>query len=288
LAQNNVGSSWPSYIDLIQLSCRSAVSSNRPLSAFHVCYGFCPPVFLPEAEIGTPTEDTLGAPIRASSNREYVEKMFQRWEIVRQLHAQNVLLDQADMKQRYDKKIREYRPGYEEGQMVWLREEVCRANSCARFKFTYRGPYVIVQKLNDRHVMLNDAKTNECVKNKVHIDRLKPYLKPIDESEEKTEKAEKPQKDCLEKKGIEGKNLKKEKLEEAKDKEDAYFPAKRIIKQKNTGVSRQFLVEFVPVGNEPAEKCWVKHDNVSDALQDHFYATHTLSGKLRKRKTPNS
>ena len=57
-----------------------------------------------------------------------------------------------------------------------------------------------------------------------------------------------------------------------------WHPA-RIVKLRRRGPNREFLVDF----GRKYKKEWCTEDNVTPALVEHYFKTHTLAGTRRKR-----
>ena len=59
---------------------------------------------------------------------------------------------------------------------------------------------------------------------------------------------------------------------------DSWFPA-RIVTCRKRGPNREFLVDF----GKNYKRLWCPEHDVTPALVQHFFSTHTLAGKKRKR-----
>ena len=283
MTEHNLGEQWSCQLPLIQLACRTAVTPSFPLSAAQIVLGFQPRC-IPDLIGGDVPQNNLGAPIVAATQRDYVNQLDRRLDLIRRVHAQNILHEQVVMKRNYDKSTREYLPGYQVDQLVWLKEEVCKPNSCGRFTNAFKGPFRVLKVLGDRHVLLQDEETKKPLRNKTHIDKLKPFIPKRTQEENVAEPdvSEKPAKKKEREKSEQEKEVGKDVSENELG--DGFFAARRILQQRGFGKKKQFLVEFSPVGKAKPEKMWVLAEDTSDALQAHFNLTHTLGGKLRKKK----
>ena len=287
IAQNPPGTDWTKLIPTVTLAHRSSVSYSKPLSPFLLLFGFSPKTTC-DLQI-EPPGDRLGAPIQASSTKDYLTQLENRLKLYRQIHADNMILDKEEMKNRYDKTCRPYE--YKLNELVLLKvEQNDFKDTCARFKPCNSGPYKIISFVNDRTVQLMKVSDNSILKRSVHVDKLKPYWEPMQESVacEDAKKADTdstvlPQKVTDGKVEIENDKVLQKEVGKVDELPEGFYEARRIIKARGTGKRLEFLVEFKPEEGKRPEKWWLKEEDISDPLLEAFYKTHTKAGQLRKK-----
>ncbi|RMZ94323.1 Transposon Ty3-G Gag-Pol poly, partial [Brachionus plicatilis] len=73
------------------------------------------------------------------------------------------------MRLNYDRQV--YAAEFKPGDLVWVRNDVIKRGQCRKFTYTWNGPYVVEQKVNQANYKIRPIKT----KGKrliVHVNRL--------------------------------------------------------------------------------------------------------------------
>ena len=109
---------------------------------------------------------------------EYVFTMKQKLQETHQLMREYNDVKQERQKTYYD--CSKYGPNYTVGEKVLVFNPTVNKGETRKFTSFYRGPYIIVEIMNDLNFKIEDKQTRKTIK--IHYDRLKKYKtreKPI-------------------------------------------------------------------------------------------------------------
>ena len=100
---------------------------------------------------------------------DYVYSTKQKLKETHQLMRESMDVEQERQKTYYDR--RKYGPNYKVGEEVLVFNPTVKKGDTRKFNSFYRGPYTIVEIINDLNFRVEDKKTKKAIK--VHYDRLK-------------------------------------------------------------------------------------------------------------------
>lgn len=141
-------------------------------SSQHETTGFTPNFLMLGREVRLPGELAVSNPNSTpESQANYVDtlrrKLARSHEVVRQ-HLKTYLVTQKD---RYDTKAHQY--DYKQGDLVWYRNEQRHEGVCPKLQPIFKGPYVVLQKINNLDFLIQKTKQGKTTI--VHHNNLKPY-----------------------------------------------------------------------------------------------------------------
>ena len=146
------------------MAYRSSIHSVTRYSAAFVVLGF--PLSLPIDCIYSTPQTTIYA-----TPSDYVFTMKQILQETHQLMREYMNVKQEREKSYYDRS--KYGPSYKVGEEVLVFNPTVKKGETRKFTSLYRGPYIIVEFINDLSFKVEDEKTRKALK--VHYDRLKKY-----------------------------------------------------------------------------------------------------------------
>ena len=146
------------------MAYRSSIHSVTRYSAAFVVLGF--PLSLPIDCIYSTPQTTIYA-----TPSGYVFTMKQILQETHQLMREYMDVEQEREKSYYDRS--KYGPSYKVGEEVLVFNPTVKKGETRKFTSLYRGPYIIVEFINDLNLKVEDEKTRKALK--VHYDRLKKY-----------------------------------------------------------------------------------------------------------------
>ena len=146
------------------MAYRSSIHSvTRYIPAF-VVLGF--PLSLPIDCIYSTPQTTIYA-----TPSDYVFTMKQKLQETHQLMREYMDVKQERQKSYYDRS--KYGPCYKIGEEVLVFNPTVKKGETRKFTSFFRGPYIIVEIINDLNFKVEDKKTRKAIK--VHYDRLKKH-----------------------------------------------------------------------------------------------------------------
>ena len=161
---NEEQENWATQLPYVMMAYRSSI---------HESTGYSPQFLVQGRELTLPVDVMFPNPEKPSTSvDEFVQnrqKAFQRaFELVRA----NLNKNQKRRNALYNQRV--HGPLYEDGQKVLLHSPAVPVGQTAKFSSPWRGPYVIVQCLNDVTYQIRELSTNK--ESVVHYDRLKPFF----------------------------------------------------------------------------------------------------------------
>ena len=154
---------WTNFLPLVTMAYQSSIHSVTRYNPAFVLLGF--PQSLPIDCIYSTPQTTIYA-----TPSDYVFTTKQKIQETHQLMRENMDVEQERQKLYYDRS--KYGPSYKVGEVLVLKPTVKKGET-RKFTFFYRGPYIIVEIINDLNFKVEDKKTRKATK--VHYDRLKKY-----------------------------------------------------------------------------------------------------------------
>ena len=164
---NDEQNNWSTQLPYVMTAYRTSVHESTGYTPHFLVYG---------QEICLPIDFMYPSPNdRLPSNtNEFVSARklaFQKaYESARSTLNQN----QKRRNELYNRKV--HGPFYQEGQKVLLQSPVVPVGKSPKFFCPWKGPYVIIQDINDVTYRIEDPLTNKQLV--VHYDRLKPFKEP--------------------------------------------------------------------------------------------------------------
>jgi len=197
---------------------------------------------------------------------EYVQEVRNQIMKIHEVHAKNLLSDQAVMKRGYDEKTFPKVPvKYKVGDLVWVRDKTAQ-NRPRRFQSLYAGPMQVVEVLGTHTLRLKNIKTNKFLKNTTHVNNVRPYLSPDPPTD------------------IDSGDLGRDLVQSSASSSSPSAPldsdislgqpdvyaAKRILRDKVVRGKRFFLVEWMPIDGKPQKNTWEPESNCNHALLSEY------------------
>lgn len=286
--QNN----WHLLLPTVLMSIRSAPNTETSgYSPFKMLFGN--EMRLPFDTTLVPKE-TLGPEAKI-----HVTNLIDRLKLVHEQATTNSQLSQAESKQAHDAKAKE--SNFLLGEQVLLKIHKTRPGYAKKLEDKFSGPFYIREKGPFDTYKVADCRDNKVVKNFINAQDLKRYYDPqnyryeppdddLFETESnadtviydpnENEPNNSQQLNANENTDKEQKKDERHEINEQKPKTDAWYSVNKIIKQRQVGQKKQFLLEWSDVRFKPS---WQDEENVSEELKRQFYIRHTRTGKKRKR-----
>ena len=146
------------------MAYRSSIHSVTRYSPAFVVLGFT--LSLPiDCNYSTPQTTIYATP------SDYVFTMEQKLQETHQLMREYMDIEQERQKSYYDRS--KYGPSYKVGDEVLVFNPTAKKGETRNFTSFYRGPYIIVEIINDLSFKVEEKKTRKAIK--VHYERLKKY-----------------------------------------------------------------------------------------------------------------
>ena len=150
------------------MACRSSIHSVTRYSPAFVVLGF--PLSLPIDCIYSTPQTTIYA-----TPSDYVFTMKQKLQETHQLMREYMDVEQERQKSYYDRS--KYGPCYKIGEEVLVFNPTVKRGETRKFTSFYRGPYIIVEIINDLNFKVEDKKTRKTIK--VRLKKYKTREKPF-------------------------------------------------------------------------------------------------------------
>ena len=158
---------WDEHLPYVMLAYRSSVHDSTGFSPNMMMLGRETSLPL-QVVVGTPLEDVLN-PSRA----DYVDQLQDKLEGAHAMARENLQKSAVHQKRNYDHKASSSVQLFQVGQAVWYWNSFVGKGKCKKFTSPWKGPYVVVQKIDDvRYKIQKNRKTQGFV---VHVDALKKY-----------------------------------------------------------------------------------------------------------------
>lgn len=162
VAQNQ--KDWDVYIPLLMMAYRSSVHDTTKCTPSAMMLG---------REIRLPIDLALGIPETRISKCEcdYAYDLEKKLIKIHDFARKHMQVSSAGMKNYYDRNINFTE--FSVGEIVWFHNPVRKQGLSLKFQRPWKGPYVIVEKLND--VLYKIQETSQGKPKVAHYDRLKIY-----------------------------------------------------------------------------------------------------------------
>ncbi|MCG7866651.1 MAG: DDE-type integrase/transposase/recombinase [Candidatus Thiodiazotropha taylori] len=161
---------WDQYLPQLMMAYRASV---------HAATKKTPNLLMLGREITLPLEVVTGHPESCGGSQdqvhvdedEYLEGLRSNMVKVHDVARRNLKIQSTYQKRHYDLKAK--KQSFEPGQPVWLYHPTRRVGVCSKLTSKWKGPYVIIRKLDDiTYLVKNSPKQKAKV---YHVDRLLPY-----------------------------------------------------------------------------------------------------------------
>ena len=259
---------WDRFIPLIQFAYNTAPSvDSTDYTPFFLIHGRHPK---------SPIETLLPNTDINRTAKEYVTQLMEDIEIARKFAIENVEQRKIEMLKKVNKN-RET-PHYSVGDIVYLYTPVITPGIGRKFNRQWVGPYYICQKLSDIHVKLRKKCDGKIVKNRIHVDRLKPGFvwneTPINDDPPINENALQPA--VLADDDIPPNNLDCDKSDntdlsnnsdQVQSQDNDLFVVEKILRKEKQGNKWKYRVKWL--GYDKSQNSWVDFDDLNAKYQDY-------------------
>ena len=167
---------WDKHVPLATAAYRSAVHETTQETPNMVMFGR--ELKMPSDHYAIQSETEVGT--------DYVEKLRERMDDIYSRINEHTQKNLRRQKKNYDKKMAGN--SYEEGNYVWLRNDLRHKGVSPKLSYRWDGPYKIKTKLSD--VTYRIQRSPRAKMRIVHFDRLKPYVGDEPEEWKTTHKSE--------------------------------------------------------------------------------------------------
>ena len=266
---------WDRFIPLIQFAYNTAPSiDSTDYTPFFLVHGRHPksPIdtILPNIDINR-------------TAKEYITEVMEDIEIARKVAFENIQERKAEMLKKVNKNREN--PQYNVGDIVYLYTPIITPGIGRKLNRKWVGPYYICQRISDIHVKLRKKSDGKLVKNRIHVDRLKPgyvwHDTPIDENPPQNENAiepavladdEIPQNNFIND-TTEIDNPDEINQEESDDNPDNdLFVVEKILRKKKQGNNWKYRVKWL--GYDTSQNSWVRFDDLNAKCQEYVTQMH--------------
>ena len=274
---------WPIYIPAILYSLRATTSANLGHSPAFLLFG---------RDFKFPVDKQMGMSDEPETTSEYVKRISNAMELARQQAADETVVLQARNKKNYD--LKTSNPDFVIGDQVWLFNPVVPIGRKPKLFKKFVGPYYVVSKVGLHTYLLRHSLTNKLLRHPVNADRLRHF---VDRRDFEPDLPVTPTADVTSTSGLDP---------DATQVYDAVVPAASgrgqaqvgtgpvaapspwVEAEKLTGMKLLNKKRFYRVifKNKSLKPEWVSADDVSDCLKREFHIKRTLTGRVRKRPTP--
>ena len=157
--------SWDEHLPYVMLAYRSSVHSST---------GFSPNMMMLGRETELPLQVVVGTPESGKQVEpvEYVEVLQSKLREAHNIAREHLKRSAEHQKRSYDKQGATSRQ-FNIGQAVWYYNPVIRKGICKKLTSPWRGPYVVVKKLNDVTYLIQRTARARPIAS--HVDKLKEY-----------------------------------------------------------------------------------------------------------------
>ena len=155
---------WDVYVPLLMMAYRSSVHDTTKCTPSAMMLG---------REIRLPIDLALGIPETRISKCEsdYAYELEKKLVKIHDFARKHMQVSSDGMQRYYDQKA--YFTEFSVGELVWFHNPVRKQGLSLKFQRPWKGPYVIVEKLND--ILYKIQETPRGKPKVVHYDRLKLY-----------------------------------------------------------------------------------------------------------------
>ena len=145
---------WTNFLPLAMMAYRSTIHCVTKYSPAYMVLGF--PLLLPiDCIYSTPQTAIYATPC------DYVYSTKQKLEETHQLMREGMDVKQERQKTYYDRS--KYGPNYNVGEEVLVFNPTVKKGETRKFTSFYRGPYKIVEIINDLNLKVEDKKTKKAI-----------------------------------------------------------------------------------------------------------------------------
>ena len=155
---------WDEYLPQVMMAYRSSIHSST---------GMTPNLLMLGRNVMMPLDVVVPRPeVHESCDKEqYIQDLQSKFAQVHEKAREHLKKSSDYQKKHYD--IKSEKRSLEKGQAVWLYDTTRRVGVCHKLTSKWKGPYVVVKKIDDLTYMVKKSKKQHA---KVyHIDRLLPY-----------------------------------------------------------------------------------------------------------------
>lgn len=256
---------WPDFMPAIMYALRATTSANLGHSPAFLLFG---------RDLKLPVDQRMGLSDEPQTTNEYVKRIGNALEMARQEAVGETLALQARNKRTYDLKATDTH--YAIGSLVWLFNPVTPVGKKPKLYRKFIGPYYITSQIGPYTYLLRHSLTNKLLRHPVNADRLKPYVDRRDFMESDGTPPVVPVTDNSQKlmPGTSPDNVASP---------SPWIEAEQLSGMKFVNKQRFYRVIF---RNKSFKPEWIHEKDVSDCLKREFHIKRTMSGKVRKRPTP--
>ena len=301
LHDDDLRSRWCTFCPIIEWAMRSTTSEAQPISAYEILYGFRPRNWL---DIVFENDPSLSS--NCESKSEYLDQLHKAMQLIRD--AQKLILqkNRETEKARYDRTIARPRE-YHVGDKVYLLNTSIVKTS-GKFKTEYYPDVYVIENFSDtntHNVQLRNTVTDFLLKHYVHVDKLKIVVPRLTSGDVALRVDKVNVKDDVTLSDDDIKTVDRSDMvpvikddttddvvvtsqsndvsSKSESKDDTFYPALAIVKQRKLGGKIQFLIKWESKSNEDIPDSWCNYEDVTQELIEQFYKTHNRRGKRRKR-----
>jgi hypothetical protein len=237
-------------------------------------------------DFNLPVDQQMGVAAEPEITSDYVKRIGNALDLARREAAEETVLLQARNKRNYD--IKTSNPDFAIGDQVWVFNPVTPVGRKPKLFKKFAGPYYIVAEVGSFTYLLRHSLTNKLLRHPVNADRLRHYVDRRD-FEPGVQVAPPPSLDPAATQGSDAVVPPASGSDQGQvgsgtvTAPSPWIEAEKLIGMKFVNKKRFYRVIYK---NQSLRPAWVSEDDVSDCLKREFHIKRTLTGKVRKRATP--
>ena len=224
---------------------------------------------------------------------EYIERMTQKLEIMRQIAKENIEENQRRTKAIHDRNARIF--SYKPGDKCWLFTPKIAGAKSKKLSDRWIGPYFVIRQTGPSNYVLADCRTKKEIAYPVNVSRIKPFNENRDlfhsyDRQESTNLAHpnvpsqndpqnQPASSLLDDvPPSQSMSVPSQTVNADEAEADRWLDAKELIGVK-TVLGKKFY--HVVWADQNQKSSWVEEESVGEGLKRAFYITHTSRGTKR-------
>lgn len=259
---------WPIFIPAILYSIRATTSANLGHSPAFLLFG---------RDFKFPVDQQMGLSDQPETTHEYVRRIANALEMARQQAVDETVVLQARNKKNYD--LRTSSSDYAVGDQVWVFNPVTPVGKKPKLYKKFVGPYYITSQVAPFTYLLRHALTNKLLRHPVNVDRLRRY---VDRRDYEQDLQVTPTSQVQPSQGTDA-VVDPATVSDVVTAHSPWIEAEQISGMKFINKKRFYRVIFK---NRSLKPEWTAEEDVSDCLKREYHIKRTMTGKVRKRPTP--